>query len=172
MDLINTIGFGGSCHWCTEAIFQSLNGVMKVEQGWISSDTDATGFSEAVIVHFDRAVISLETLIAIHLYTHSCTSEHSMRSKYRSAIYTFKDEQTKTSKAAIEFLQNEFENPIITRVVPFRDFKLNEETYLNYYFKNPQKPFCENIINPKLRLVLQKFSGAVDRNKLTEDFKS
>lgn len=75
------IGLGGSCHWCTEAIFQSLIGVLKVEQGWISSEKGNTSFSEAVIVYFDDSIMSLNTLIEIHLYTHSCTSNHSMREK-------------------------------------------------------------------------------------------
>ena len=44
------IGFGGGCHWCTEAIFQALNGVESVEQGWISSLNPYDTFSEAVIV--------------------------------------------------------------------------------------------------------------------------
>ena len=49
------IGFGGGCHWCTEAIFQALNGVESVEQGWISSLNPYDTFSEAVIVHFNAS---------------------------------------------------------------------------------------------------------------------
>lgn len=69
------IGLGGSCHWCTEAIFRSLKGVSTVEQGWIASDGENTTLSEAVIVNFSPNEITLETLIAIHLHTHSCISE-------------------------------------------------------------------------------------------------
>lgn len=169
MDHISKIGFGGSCHWCTEAIFQSLKGVHKVEQGWIASQKEKSDFSEAVIVHFNPENISLETLIAVHLHTHSCTSLHSMRSKYRSAIYVFSPQQTMLSQDAIRVLQNEFDKPIITTVEQFYDFKLNQETYLDYYYKNPEKLFCKNIVTPKLRLLLQQFSGAVDHNKLAED---
>ena len=79
------IGFGGSCHWCTEAIFQSLRGVREVLQGCIATDGD--DFSEAVIVAFDENEIALNDLVAVHLATHSCTSEHSMRRKYRSVVY-------------------------------------------------------------------------------------
>ncbi len=87
------IGFGGGCHWCTEAVFQALIGVEKVEQGWIASEGENDSFSEAVIVHFDESTIDLSTLTAIHLFTHSCTSEHSMWKKYRSAVYTFSNKQ-------------------------------------------------------------------------------
>ena len=166
MDIMSKIGFGGSCHWCTEAIFQSLKGVTEVQQGWIASEGNAATFSEAVIVSFDDEVISLQTLIAIHLHTHSCTSMHNMRSKYRSAIYTFNDDQIKPARETIENLQKEFDGKIITVVIPFIDFKLNTEDYLNYYYSNPQKPFCENIVGPKLRLLLQNFSNHVDMNKV------
>jgi len=88
------IAFGGGCHWCTEAIFQQLTGVNQVDQGWVSSThTDATTPSEAVIVHFDPAYISLDTLTEIHLFTHNATSNHIFREKYRSALYTFSDTQ-------------------------------------------------------------------------------
>ena len=150
-------GFGGSCHWCTEAIFQSLKGVTEVEQGWIASNSDANNYSEAVIVNFDPEMISLNTLIAVHLHTHSCTANHSMRSKYRSAVYTFDEEQAAAARKAIEALQVEFEQPIITRVLPFKAFKLNKQEYLNYYYSNPDKPFCENIVSPKLKLLMDRF---------------
>ena len=166
MGLIERVGLGGSCHWCTEAIFQSLKGVINVEQGWITSDGDASSFSEGVIVHFNSDIISLETLIAVHLHTHSCTSKHKMRSKYRSAIYTFSNDQEKLCKKAIVTLQNDFDNAIITEIIPFKSFKLNQETYLNYYYSNPEKPFCENVVSHKLRLLLQNFSNNVDKNKL------
>jgi len=71
------IGFGGGCHWCTEAYFQSLKGVEEVEQGWISAVTPNEAFSEAVIVHYDEHVIALNILISIHLHTHASTKNHS-----------------------------------------------------------------------------------------------
>lgn len=146
----HTIGFGGSCHWCTEAIFQSLIGVAKVDQGWIASKAPNDSYSEAVFLTYDPTVISLETLIEVHLYTHSCTSEHSMRGKYRSAVYYVNAVQKKQSIVTIHNFQNEFDQPIITKVIPFKEFKLNDEQYLNYYKRNAQKPFCENYISPKL----------------------
>jgi len=152
------VGFGGSCHWCTEAIFRSLKGVINVEQGWISSIGENAAPSEAVIVNFDPSQISLRTLIAVHLHTHSCTSEHALRTKYRSAVHSFNPDQQKKAGQILKDMKNEFARPIITKVLPFEAFRLNEENYLDYYYKDPAKPFCVNIVNPKLKIILQKFS--------------
>lgn len=160
------IGLGGSCHWCTEAIFLSLKGVSQVRQGWIASKEAPTRFSEAVIVHFVPTIIPLETLIAIHLYTHSCTSAHTMRDKYRSAVYTFSQQQQSQAEATIRTLQPEYKEPIITEVVALDSFKLNQPQYLNYYYANPEKSFCQNIVNPKLIHLLQHFASVVDKSKL------
>ena len=148
------VGFGGSCHWCTEAIFQQVKGVTKVDQGWISSREYPT-FSEAVEVYYNPAIISLETLIEIHLYSHSSTSQHSMREKYRSAIYVFDEEQQVKCLSIIERLQDQFDRPLITQVLFYKDFQRNKETYLNYYQKNPERAFCKNVIDPKLQAFLR-----------------
>lgn len=162
----NVIGIGGSCHWCTEAIFSSLKGVTQVQQGWIATAQDQDNFSEAVLVSFNPEVISLSKLIEVHLHTHSSTSVHSMREKYRSAVYTFDDTQGKLARFIIKELQQDFADPIITKVEGFGTFKLNKPEYLNYYFTDPARPFCQNIVNPKLKQLLREFSGEVDQDKL------
>ncbi len=158
------VGFGGSCHWCTEAIFQSLRGVREVLQGWIATYGD--DFSEAVIVEFDEMEISLEVLVAVHLATHSCTAEHSMRGKYRSAVYIFDEPEADAVHEAISDLQSCYKAPIITQVLPIQEFKLNQPEYLNYYYRDPQKPFCENIVRPKLQILLERFRNSVDEERL------
>jgi peptide-methionine (S)-S-oxide reductase len=160
--MIQKIGFGGGCHWCTEAIFQSLIGVTEVEQGWIASTLPhASSLSEAVIVHFDETSICQETLIEIHLLTHNATSNHTFREKYRSAIYTFSDTQQKEAQTILKQKASLFKKPLVTKVYPFGSFKRNKECYLNYYRNNPQKPFCQARIEPKLQLLLEKFSNSI-----------
>jgi peptide-methionine (S)-S-oxide reductase len=166
MRLLQKIALGGGCHWCTEAVFLSLIGVEKVEQGYVSSINENNSFSEAVIVHFNPEIISLKTLIKIHLYTHKSSSCHSMRVKYRSAIYVFSEAQKQQAKNSIEALQSDFENRLITQVLYFKTFEPSREQIQNYYFTNPQKPFCERFINPKLQLLLKRFSSYIDGNKL------
>jgi len=160
------IALGGGCHWCTEAVFQSLKGVEKVEQGYVSSVGVNHEFSEAVVVHFNIEKITLKTLIEIHLYTHKSVSNHSMRNKYRSAVYTFSNAQENDSKDIIESLQKGFNDKIVTKVFPLLEFKASREAIQNYYQKNPNKPFCETFINPKLQLLLDKFSNYVDNKKV------
>ncbi|UQD57677.1 peptide-methionine (S)-S-oxide reductase [Flavobacterium sp. K5-23] len=165
------IGLGGGCHWCTEAVFQSLIGVEKVEQGWIASNGNNESFSEAVIIHFDASKISLEVLIEIHLHTHKSTVKHSMREKYRSAIYFFNLEQQAKAKTILSKLQPHFKNEIITTVMPFLNFKASREEILNYYYKNPEKPFCKNYIDPKLKILLEKFSKYTAMDKINSSLK-
>ena len=70
------VGFGGGCHWCTEAVFQSLIGVVRVDQGFIAPKSALNSFSEAVLVYFDERIISLDDLLLIHVYTHESTKNH------------------------------------------------------------------------------------------------
>ena len=109
-------------------------------------------------MHFNTEAISLKTLIDIHLNTHRSASDHIMRSKYRSAIYVFSEEQKNESKTIIRSFQQDFENNLVTEVLKFREFKPSREQITNYYYKNPTKPFCERFIEPKLNILLQKFS--------------
>ena len=156
---LTKIAFGGGCHWCTEAVFQSLKGVTTVEQGFVASIDENSSFSEAVIVEFQAEDIDLKTLIEVHLLTHKSTSNHSMRKKYRSAIYTFSAEQKKDAMDLLTGFQQEFDNKIITQVYPFSVFKASEKMFQNYYRKNPAKPFCKQFINPKLDLLKTEFSN-------------
>ncbi|WP_299885907.1 peptide-methionine (S)-S-oxide reductase [uncultured Lacinutrix sp.] len=159
---LTKIAFGGGCHWCTEAVFQSLKGAIKVEQGFVASVDVNNSFSEAVIVHFQAKDISLKTLIEVHLLTHKSTSNHSMREKYRSAIYTFSAAQEKQALDLLDYFQTEFSNQIITQVLPFSEFKASNDAFQNYYLKDPEKPFCKQFINPKLDVLKKKFSEHIN----------
>lgn len=159
--VVERIAFGGGCHWCTEAIFNALIGVERVEQGWVASVGDDQQPSEAVIVHFHPRVIGLATLVAVHLRTHSSTSMHPLRERYRSAVYTFTAAQAEAARAALEAAQPSFDQPLITRVLPFAAFVLNEARYIDYYGTDPRRPFCETNIAPKLRVIVERFGDHV-----------
>jgi peptide-methionine (S)-S-oxide reductase len=163
---LTKIAFGGGCHWCTEAVFQTLIGVEKVEQGWVSSTEKNNTFSEAIIVHFNVEKIALKILIEIHLLTHKSTKNHSMRIKYRSAVYYFSQHEKEKSQKIIKKLQFNFEDKIITQILEFKKFKSSIKEFQNYYQSNPDRPFCENYINPKLHFLLQNFSNHLRKSKV------
>ena len=158
---VEKIAVGGGCHWCTEAVFQALKGVEKVEQGYVASDPPFEEFSEGVIIHFDPQIISLEILIEIHLHTHKSTSNHSFRSKYRSAVYCFSEEQKREVQHILTQLQNEFEQSLVTQILPFQRFQASRESLHDYYRRNPEKPFCERYIAPKLQFLLERYSSCL-----------
>jgi peptide-methionine (S)-S-oxide reductase len=132
------IGLGGGCHWCTEGVFESLIGIKALKQGWITSIDDNAELFEAIEVYFVQSIISLQTLIEIHLHTHASTANHSMRQKYRSAIYTYNDSQNQQVNSALDTLQSDFDKPIITQVLPFYSFEANKDELLNYLYKSPK----------------------------------
>ncbi|EIJ35459.1 peptide-methionine (S)-S-oxide reductase [Thiothrix nivea] len=158
---LQQIGFGGGCYWCTEAVFQTLRGVQAVKQGFIASDGDNQSLSEAVVVEFAPDVISLHDLVEVHLHTHSSTSSHQLRDRYRSAIYVFNRQQEEAALAALRVLQQDFDQPIITRVLPFVRFKASEERYQDYFLNNPDRPFCQTYISPKVRKLRARFARLV-----------
>jgi peptide-methionine (S)-S-oxide reductase len=162
------IGLGGGCHWCTEGVFASLIGITKVNQGWIASNGEHSSLSEAIEVYFDPAVISLADLIEIHLHTHASASNHPMRRKYRSAIYTFDDVQFKQAQDILYLLSADFHKSVITEVYPFRRFKQNKIELSDYYYSAPDRPFCQTYIQPKISLLLARFNRHINRDKVLE----
>lgn len=165
MKNISKIGFGGGCHWCTEAVFQSLHGVVKVEQGWIASTAPYHDFSEGVVVYYDSSIIAIDVLIEVHLLTHSSANDHRMRAKYRSALYYFDDKDIAVLSEIVARLGIENNIQYITKILPFQDFRLNAANQLNYYSKNKEAPFCQVYISPKLRALRSKFG-----KRVREDF--
>ncbi|RKN81705.1 peptide-methionine (S)-S-oxide reductase [Ulvibacterium marinum] len=161
MSSIKKIAFGGGCHWCTEAVFQSLKGVERVEQGFVASEAGNETFSEAVIISFFPNEIALKDLVLIHLFTHESTADHSFRSKYRSAIYTIDPGDKEKLESMWGEFQAQFKKKLITKILPFKAFYPSDEMFHSYYYSNPAKPFCKKYIDPKLKLLREKFSRQV-----------
>ena len=156
---VRRIGLGGGCHWCTEAVFAALRGVIRVEQGFICSDAPDDNFSEAVVLTFQPDKISLGPLIEIHLRTHSSTSNHSMRRKYRSAVYVMDEAQAEAARRVLTEVGPGFDAPLVTRILPFRNFRASDERFQRYAEKNAGGPFCTTYIDPKLALLRKNFGG-------------
>ena len=161
MNLMERIGLGGGCHWCTEGVFQMLAGVAQVDQGFFRSNPPSDTWAEGVIVDFDPSVIGLPTLVEVHLRTHRATAPFVARSKYRSAIYVKDDGQLKRATDALMLLQPEFDRAVQTRVLALQDFKVSDERFRNYYASDPGKPFCRRYIDPKLDMIRQDFPAII-----------
>ncbi len=121
------------------------------------SDPPHDNWSEAVEVRFDTARISREDLLAVHLATHASMSEHKMREKYRSAVYTFDPAQNACIQAELTRLSGEVRTKFVTNVLPHRGFKCSDTRFHNYYSTDPTRPFCQTYIDPKLAKLRERF---------------
>ena len=139
----------------------TLQGVSSVKQGFIKAEHPNDTFSEAVIVNYDTELIGLTELIEVHLRTHASSSQHGMRDKYRSAIYTFDDAQFNECAREIVRQGRGSEQPLVTQILRHVDFKVSGNKYWNYYYKDKTRPFCRTYIEPKIELLRQDFSQLV-----------
>ena len=140
-------------------MFDHLRGVSRVEQGYARSDPPADAWSEAARVTYDPVLIPMRVLLDIHLRTHASTSDHSMRGKYRSAVYVEGDGSE--VRAALANLQAGFDAPLVTQVLPLKAFRLNDARFLAYYRTDPERPFCRTHIDPKLALLRREYAERV-----------
>lgn len=145
-------------------MFQSLKGVVQVDQGYIAARAPHDSNSEAVVVHYNSLHISLRVLVEIHLLTHKSTKIHSMRDTYRSAIYVYGEEDYAFAKALLKTLQKDIKETLITSVLHFKSFTPSREEITNYYLKDPKKPFCERYIEPKLTMLKKDFIDVLKTN--------
>ncbi|MCQ8184736.1 peptide-methionine (S)-S-oxide reductase [Parvularcula maris] len=159
---INELGLGGGCHWCTEAVFQSLRGVSDVRQGFLWSDPPDDAPSEGVLLQVDREIIPLAALLEIHLRTHASGSDHSMREKYRSAVYVTNEEMAGEVTAVLGGVASSLGFEPVTKVLPLRGFQLNEKRFLNYRRSRPDAPFCRTYIDPKLALLRREYTEYIE----------
>ena len=115
-----------------------------------------------MLVEFDPATIPLDVLIEVHLRTHASTSNHKMRGKYRSAIYVFESDQKVKSSAILDQLQEGLEQKLVTNVMNMVEFEHSTDRFKNYYANDPEKPFCQAYIDPKLSLLRTEYANFLD----------
>lgn len=89
-------------------------------------------------------------MIEVHLNTHQSTSNHSFRDKYRSAIYYFDIDKKQEIEGYLHTLQQKFKNQLVTKAMPFHNFKPSREDIQDYYQKkNHQHLFAKGIYTQK-----------------------
>jgi peptide-methionine (S)-S-oxide reductase len=163
---LDTATFGTGCFWCTEAIFQELKGVKKVTSGYSGGHvanptykevcTGTTGHAECIQVLYNPKEISFDELLQVFWQTHDPTTlnrqGNDVGTQYRSAIFYSTDEQKRIAESYKKELNEKkvFDNPIITEIVPLKNFYSAEDYHQNYYNNNGDQPYCTYVIKPKL----------------------
>lgn len=171
--------FGGGCFWCTEAIFKELKGVEKVVSGYSGGKIKdpnyyevtegTTGHAESIQITFEPKVISYEQLLEVFFLTHNPTTVNQqgndIGTQYRSVIFYHDEEQKNSAEKVMRKIENEkvYEENLVTEIVPFEAFYTAEEYHQNYMEKNPDQPYCQFVINPKLAKFRQKFSSLLKK---------
>ena len=172
---LKTTTLGAGCFWCVEAVFLELKGVHQVVSGYAGGTvqnpsyqqicTGMTGHAEVVQITFDPGVISFSEILFVFWRTHDPTTLNrqgaDVGTQYRSVIFYHDEEQ----KAVAENSKREsdaaglWENPIVTEIVPAADFYIAEGYHQDYYSLNPYQPYCQIVIDPKLKKFRNEFGN-------------
>lgn len=176
---LETATFANGCFWCTEAIFQRLEGVKKVTSGYTGGSlknptykeitTGKTGHAEAIQIEFNPKVISYQELLDVFFSTHDPTTlnrqGYDVGSQYRSAIFYHSETQKSTAEKFIEELTNAkvFDKPIVTEVTSHTVFYKAEDYHQNYYNNNKFQGYCMAVINPKLEKFIKKYKDKLKK---------
>ena len=175
-----TATFGAGCFWCTEAVFQRLKGVVKVESGYSGGSvpnptyeavcTGKTGHAECTQIYFDPKIISFKELLEVFWKTHDPTTLNKqgadVGTQYRSVIFYHNEEQ----KLLAEKYKHELDSakiwndPIVTEISPLKIFYKAEDYHQNYYNQNGNQPYCSFVITPKIEKFKKVFAEKLKSN--------
>ena len=158
--------FGAGCFWCVEAIFETLDGVLDVQSGYTGGNvknpsyedicTGTTGHAEVIQITYNANVISFDKLLNIFWMSHNPTTLNQqgadIGTQYRSVIFHHNKEQEQISQKSTQKVANSkmYVNPIVTEIIPLGIFYPAEDYHQNYYRVNPNAPYCQVVIKPKL----------------------
>lgn len=162
---------GGGCFWCTEAVFERIDGVSEVISGYAGGKTinptykdictGATGHAEVIKIIFDPNVISFKEILEVFAECHDPTTLNrqgaDVGTQYRSTIMYLSEKQENVAKEWKQKLSEKWVDPIVTEIVPAPKFYPAEDYHQDYYTKNPNQGYCTVVIQPKLKkLKLEK----------------
>ena len=175
----DTVTFGNGCFWCTEAIFQQVDGVLSVESGYSGGHvenpsykevtTGTTGHAECLNIIYDPSKVTYDELLEIFWQTHDPTTVdqqgNDVGPQYRSVIFYHNQEQKDIAekyKAALD-KSGAYNAPIVTTFEPFNKFYKAENYHQNYYNENGSQPYCQYVIRPKLEKFKKVFKDKLKR---------
>jgi peptide-methionine (S)-S-oxide reductase len=162
----DTATFGTGCFWCTEAIFQQLEGVIKVTSGYSGGSvqnptykevcTGTTGHAECLNIVYDTSKITFDELLEVFWQTHNPTTLNrqggDVGTQYRSVVFYHTPLQKTITEKYIASLNKSgaWDGPIVTTVEPFTIFYSAEDYHQNYYNLNGSAGYCQMVIRPKV----------------------
>ncbi|WP_254070822.1 peptide-methionine (S)-S-oxide reductase MsrA [Pedobacter sp. L105] len=165
--------FGMGCFWCSEAIFQRLNGVTSVKSGFEGGEvanpsyedvcTGTTGHAEVVELTYDPSKISYDELLEVFWKSHDPTTLNRQGAdegtQYRSVVFYHTPEQKlKAEHYKAELNKtNAYGKPVVTEIVKADPFYLAEGYHQDYYLKNSNQPYCRLVILPKMEKLEKVF---------------
>lgn len=163
--------FAGGCFWCTEALFRMLNGVERVVSGYSGGNIDnpsydqvssgITNHAEAIQITFDPKTIKYKDLLYVFMKTHDPTTlnrqGYDAGTQYRSVIFFTDEAQRKAAYTAVADAQKDYQNKIVTEIVPFKNFFQAGDYHQNFYINNKNKPYCVLVIDPKVQKLKSDF---------------
>ncbi|CDM64602.1 peptide-methionine (S)-S-oxide reductase MsrA [Pyrinomonas methylaliphatogenes] len=163
----------GGCFWCLEAVFSEVRGVERVISGYTGGHvpnptyqqvcTGMTGHAEAVQITFDPQQISYKELLEIFFAIHDPTTLNrqgaDIGTQYRSAIFYHSPEQREIAEEMIAALERAqvWDRPIVTEIAPAAAFYPAEDYHQGYFRKNPDQPYCQVVVAPKVAKLRAKF---------------
>jgi peptide-methionine (S)-S-oxide reductase len=158
--------FGSGCFWCTEAVFERLDGVIRVVSGYAGGHiknpsykevtSGQTGHAEVCQVFFDPKVITYKELLDVFWHTHDPTTWNRQGNdhgpQYRSVIFYHNAGQQKFAEDSKKqmAISGNFNDPIVTEIREFTDFYEAEDYHQDYFKNNPNQPYCTFIVKPKV----------------------
>lgn len=156
---------GGGCFWCLEAVFQRRQGVIGVASGYAGGHPERpsykevcsgkTGHAEVISIIFDTERVTFEELLELFWRSHDPTTLNRQGAdtgtQYRSIILTTNEDQAETAAASIGEAQKHFSSKIVTEVKPLERFWEAEPEHRNFYNNDPNHPYCQMNILPKLK---------------------
>ena len=177
---LDTATFGNGCFWCTEAIFESLNGVVSAVSGYMGGNTlnptykevctGTTGHAEVIQITYDPTVIRFTELLEVFWSTHDPTTlnrqGNDVGTQYRSVIFYHNDDQKKLSEEFKADLNSQkvFDSPIVTEISPSSLFYEAENYHQEYFALNGNEPYCSFVIKPKLEKFKKAFADKLKKN--------
>ncbi len=162
--------FGGGCFWCTEAVFELLPGVKRVESGYAGGHvanptykqvcTGETGHAEVIRIEFDPAVVSYDRLVEVFFEAHDPTTLNRQGAdegtQYRSVIFYHDEAQKAAAEKGKAAAQTQFDDPIVTEISPLPKYYPAEDYHQDYFKNNPNQGYCSFVIRPKVTKLQKK----------------